>query len=657
MKQKPSMKTIRSLTVSDPDMLKILKSGYGFLAVIVLIIIIMGVAFWGFHRLREDIVLGTQTYELLNKMGEVFSDVKDAETGKRGYLLTSDVDYLKPYLEASQKIENAFLTIEKLIRDNPVQNKNLETLKKMVVFKMDDLKETVLVYEHQGLDKALQKVRTDKGKDIMDQVRLLVAKMVKEEKKILDLKRGQVAYHIGIVTMVMIIGIFLILCLGVLSLVNLNRTIQEQKQRVLILNRARKTAEEASQSKSKFLATMSHELRTPLNAIIGFSEILGEKVFGELNAKQERYVSNILASGKHLLGLINDILDISKVEAGKIELELSMVNIRSLLEACLVMVREMAMKKGINLDLKVNQELLFRQIEADAQKLKQVMFNLLSNAVKFTPKGGKISIAVELVSDSGDNVSGKGAGDNVSRKGAKAQSKSDDLQSPNNNLQSSIFNIQYIRVSVTDTGIGIEPEDQERVFGEFEQIDSTYARKQEGTGLGLALTRHLVELFGGRIWVHSKGLGKGSAFAFTIPFKINGGHKKTDTIESSRDGRKKTTVLMVEDDSHARELLSDYLTQAGYGVVHALTGEEVIEKAEKYKPVVITLDIILPGRNGFAILKELKAKPDTRNIPVIVISIVDEKQKGFALGADRYFVKPIEKQIFLDSLESLIDKK
>ena len=139
MKQKPSMKTIRSLTVSDPDMLKILKSGYGFLAVIVLIIIIMGVAFWGFHRLREDIVLGTQTYELLNKMGEVFSDVKDAETGKRGYLLTSDVDYLKPYLEASQKIENAFLTIEKLIRDNPVQNKNLETLKKMVVFKMDDL--------------------------------------------------------------------------------------------------------------------------------------------------------------------------------------------------------------------------------------------------------------------------------------------------------------------------------------------------------------------------------------------------------------------------------------------------------------------------------------------------------------------------------------
>ena len=293
---------------------------------------------------------------------------------------------------------------------------------------------------------------------------------------------------------------------------------------------AREMAEAASLIKSDFLANMSHELRTPLNAIIGFSEILGQKTFGELNAKQARYIDNILTSGRHLLGLINDILDLSKVEAGKLEIELSRINIKGLLENCLIMIKEKAMKTGIKLALTVEKELSSLVVEADERKLKQIMFNLLSNAVKFTPKGGKICVAAELISnfdenifckDAGENIPRKNAGENISRKGAKAQSKSNDVQSTNNNIQSSIVNIQYIRVSVTDNGIGIDPKDQDRIFGKFEQIDSTYARKQEGTGLGLALTRLLVELHSGRIWVESEGQGRGSRFVFIIPLGIS----------------------------------------------------------------------------------------------------------------------------------------
>jgi signal transduction histidine kinase len=230
--------------------------------------------------------------------------------------------------------------------------------------------------------------------------------------------------------------------------------------------------EAASQHKSEFLANMSHELRTPLNAIIGFAEVLSERMFGELNEKQEEYLKDIHASGQHLLSLINDILDLSKIEAGRMELELTDFHLPTALDSALALIRERAGRRGIALHLSVDDRL--SQIRADERKVRQVVLNLLSNAIKFTPDGGRIDVGA------------------VPRDG-------------------------FVEVAVSDTGVGIAPEDQEAVFEEFRQV-GTADKKVEGTGLGLTLCRKFIELHGGKIWVKSQ-LGQGSTFTFMVPVR------------------------------------------------------------------------------------------------------------------------------------------
>jgi signal transduction histidine kinase len=240
--------------------------------------------------------------------------------------------------------------------------------------------------------------------------------------------------------------------------------------------------EAASRHKSEFLANMSHELRTPLNAIIGFSEVLLERMFGEVNEKQNEYLQDILSSGRHLLSLINDILDLSKIEAGRMELQLTTFDLPQALEGALTLVRERATKQGIALELRVDERL--GEFVGDERKIRQIVLNLLSNAVKFTPEGGRIGVAAALA----DGV---------------------------------------VEISVSDTGIGIAPEDQEAVFEEFRQVGGDYAQKREGTGLGLALTRKFVELHGGKIWVKSE-VGKGSTFTFTLPVGLRSSSSRAE---------------------------------------------------------------------------------------------------------------------------------
>jgi signal transduction histidine kinase/CheY-like chemotaxis protein len=360
--------------------------------------------------------------------------------------------------------------------------------------------------------------------------------------------------------------------------------------------------EVAGRHKSEFLASMSHELRTPLNAVIGFSDVLLERMFGELNERQEEYVRDIRDSGRHLLELINEILDLSKVEAGRMELEPAAVSLPGLLEYGLAMVRERAARHGIALSLDVAPEV--GVIWADELKLKQVVLNLLSNAVKFTPDGGSVDVRAEIA-------------------GAEAQ------------------------VIVHDSGIGIDPADHERIFEAFQR--GGREARSEGTGLGLTLSKRIVELHGGRIWMTSR-LGAGSTFGFAVPVRV-GAPSAGEPAEAAAAERDMETVLVVEDDPHSAELLTVYLEGAGYGVTVARDGAEGLELARRLRPRAVVLDILLPRVDGWDLLGRLKADPATADAPVVVVSMLDERGKGLALGAVEYLVKPVGREELLAALE------
>jgi signal transduction histidine kinase len=358
--------------------------------------------------------------------------------------------------------------------------------------------------------------------------------------------------------------------------------------------------EVASRHKSEFLASMSHELRTPLNAVIGFSEVLLERMFGDLNDRQEEYLRDIWSSGKHLLELLNEILDLSKVEAGQMTLDPTEFSLQEALGHGLALVRERAARHGIGLGLEVAADV--GPVRADELRIKQVIVNLLSNAVKFTPDGGRVEV--------------------------RARTEGSE-----------------VLVMVTDTGTGVAAEDRERIFESFQQ-GGRRASTTEGTGLGLTLCKRIVELHGGRIWVDSQ-LGVGSTFGFAIPAGTSAPAAAAD-LPGGADGER--TVVVIDDDRRSIDLLTVYAEAAGLRVVSAYDGRRGVELVKALQPAIVVLDILLPGLDGWQVLESLKADPATAAIPVVVVSILDERGRGLALGAADYLVKPVSREGVLDAL-------
>lgn len=373
--------------------------------------------------------------------------------------------------------------------------------------------------------------------------------------------------------------------------------------------RAKEELERASKFKDQFLSTMSHELRTPLNAVLGFSDLLTEERYGPLNDRQRRYVSHIHTGGKHLLRLINDILDLSKIEAGRLQLAIENVPVRTAFGEVADAMRPLAEKKSHSLVVNTPKEL---SVRVDGVRFKQVLMNLIGNAIKFTPEGGKIQL------------------------GARALG-------------------EVVRVEVRDSGPGIPPEEQQRIFEAFYRSNQT-EKIVEGTGLGLAITRRLVELHGGHLGLESQP-GLGSCFYFTLPSVPAFEPAKAGTSGLALSTSGAARILVVEDDPAAAHLLQSHLAAAGYDVVLCGRPEQALEMAAELQPSAVTMDIMMKPTNGWELLSGLKSDPRTARIPVIMVTVIDQPATGSLLGADEFIVKPVEKAILLAAVERCLNHR
>ncbi|AKG20112.1 GAF domain-containing protein [Calothrix sp. 336/3] len=398
----------------------------------------------------------------------------------------------------------------------------------------------------------------------------------------------------------------------------------ESNEKLAISN---KELAHATRLKDEFLANMSHELRTPLNAILGMAEGLQEEVFGSTSEQQKVALQTVERSATHLLELINDILDLAKIEAGQVELDCSITPISPLCQASIIFIKQQAFNKSLKLNLQIPPHL--PDLLIDERRIRQVLINLLNNAVKFTPEGGTITLEVTLESSTNNNT----------------------------------YNL--MRFAVIDTGIGIEPEDQKRLFQPFIQVDSALNRQYQGTGLGLSLVKRIVELHGGSVSVSSQ-VGVGSRFTVDIPcveIPISSSNSLSHSTAEVTNNITETImnsplILMAEDNEANIITVSSYLTAKGYRLILANNGQEAVDLANSQQPDLILMDIQMPGMDGLEAIKHIRSNPDTINIPIIALTalaMAGDREKCLEAGANDYLTKPVKLKQLANTIQGFLD--
>ena len=389
----------------------------------------------------------------------------------------------------------------------------------------------------------------------------------------------------------------------------LQQTSDELQEQNTELEIQRRQVEEANRLKSEFLSNMSHELRTPLNSVMALSRVLISQASQKLSEEEANYLKVIERNGKNLLVLINDILDLAKIEAGRMDISLKPFSIKSAVETIIERVEPLAEEKGLKMNLQMHSDL--PQIESDEIRVHQILQNIIGNAVKFTHEG---DVTVTAVSDA-----------------------------------------ENIHIEIADTGIGIAEKDLPHIFEEFRQVDGSSARTYEGTGLGLTIAYRAARMLGGELRVESV-FGKGSIFTLTLPIKwpeIMPGPGPVAPMPPVKIVQARKAVLVADDDPGVAAMIADYLIREGYGALTATSGKQALELALKHRPFAITLDVIMPDMDGWEVLQRLKENPDTKDIPVIIISVADDKEIGFALGAVGYITKPVNKDVLIAEINRI----